>query len=63
MCYNDIELSAQILPPILGLIVNIIGGDLYDWLRRESLLIIMNKIFIWAPKFLREIATPSISNC
>lgn len=46
MCYNDIELSAQILPPILGLIVNIIGGDLYDWLRRESLLIIMNKIFI-----------------
>ena len=47
ICFEEIRLRAQNLLTILGSIVNIIGGALYDHLKRKKIFALMiNKIFI-----------------
>ena len=62
--FQKIGLYVQNLSTMLGSIVNIIylfGGGLYDhWMRKRIFTLIMNNIFVWAPKIVRGIAVGMI---
>ena len=63
MCPKEIDLHAQKMIIVLGSIVNIIEG-IHDYLKSTRIFIlIMNKIFIQAPKIMRKVATTSIWIC
>ena len=58
MCLKEIGLRAYKLVTILDSVVNIIGTTYYDHLLRMRIFtLIMNKIFIRAPKIMRQIAS------
>lgn len=62
MCLQEIWLHFQISLTVLGLIiVNIIGEDLHDHLRRERIFTFTMKIFIQAPEIMRKTATGMIA--
>ena len=62
MCLEEIRLHAQCTITIIGSKVNIIGGGgLYDHLMSMIIFtLIMNKVFVRAPKMMRKVATTSI---
>jgi hypothetical protein len=63
MCSEEIaRLRAQNVLTVLGSTVNITWGNLYDHLTRNFTLII-DKIFIQAPKIVKKVATSSIWIC
>ena len=61
MCLKEILDYAQNMLTILGSIVNITGGDMYDHFKNFKIVtLIMNKIFICAQKIMRKIATATV---
>jgi hypothetical protein len=54
--FKEIELHAYNMLSILGSIINMIGGNLCDHsMSRTLFTLIMNKIFIRAPKVTRKV--------
>ena len=63
--FIEIGVHAENMIIILALIVNIFGGDLHDHLMsmRIKSIMIMNKIVIRAPQFMRTVVTTSMRIC
>ena len=64
MCLKEIGLWAQNWLTTLGSNSQQNWGDLYDHVMNSRIFTLtMNKIFIWAPRIMRKMATDMIQNC